>query len=89
MAEGPDIHSVEVGGGLAHTGLNDGLIENSSTSWNASTQKITVNPNTSYILTGWCRTTSERAPVRSACVRLTEYPCSHKPLSGRLRPKFP
>jgi hypothetical protein len=53
MAEGPDIHSVEVGGGLAQTGLNDGLIENSSTSWNALTQKITVNPNTSYILTGW------------------------------------
>jgi hypothetical protein len=53
MAEGPGTHTVEVNAGTAHTGLNDGLIESSSTSWNALTQQITVTPNTNYILTGW------------------------------------
>src|SRR5207237_654564 len=52
-AEGPDTHTVESGGGVAHTGQNDGFLQSLSPNWNAITQTITVTPNTSYVLTGW------------------------------------
>lgn len=53
MSEGPDIHQVEIGAGTEHTGANDGMIESSSSSWNALTQTIAVSPNTAYTLIGW------------------------------------
>lgn len=52
-AEGPDTHTVEIGGGVAHTGQNDAFLQVSSTTWNAIAQTITVTPNTSYVLTAW------------------------------------
>lgn len=52
-AEGPDIHRVEIGGGVAHTGQNDAYLQSPSTAWNAIIQKITVTPNTAYTLTAW------------------------------------
>jgi hypothetical protein len=52
-AEGPDTHRVEVGGGVAHTGQNDGYIQSSSPNWNALAQQVSVTTNTSYVLTVW------------------------------------
>jgi hypothetical protein len=56
-AEGPDSHTVEIGGGTAHTGQDDALIQSSSGAWNAITQTITVAANTDYVLTGWVQNT--------------------------------
>jgi len=53
MTEGPDTHYVENGGGTAHTGENDGFIQNSSANWDAFTQQISVTLNTNYVLTAW------------------------------------
>jgi hypothetical protein len=51
--EGPDSHTIDVAGGVSHSGLNNGFIRSSSRAWNAFTQSIAVQPNTNYTLTGW------------------------------------
>jgi hypothetical protein len=53
VAEGPDMHSIDVTAGVSHSGWNDGTIRSSSSSWSAFTQTISVQPNTNYTLTGW------------------------------------
>jgi hypothetical protein len=54
--EGPDLHTIDVSARLSHSGLNDASIQSSSTSWNAYTQTVPVQPNTNYTLTGWVQT---------------------------------
>lgn len=39
--------------GFAHTGTNNAWIRTSGSDWNAITQSIVVQPNTSYQLSGW------------------------------------
>jgi hypothetical protein len=56
-AEGPDTHGVEVNSGTSHSGTDNGVITSSSTSWNALTQTLNVNPGTDYILTAWVQNT--------------------------------
>ena len=52
-SQGIGTQRIDVGGGTAHTGLNDGYISNTGTGFNAITQTLTVQPNTTYTLTGW------------------------------------
>lgn len=52
--EGPDNHGIDRGAGFAHSGSNNAWIHNYSTAnWNATTQWVSVKPNTNYTLTGW------------------------------------
>jgi hypothetical protein len=51
--EGADQHGIDRGLGFAHSGNNDAWIRDSTSNWNAITQKIAVTPNTDYVLTGW------------------------------------
>ena len=39
--------------GFAHSGANNAWINDSTTNWNAISQIIPVQPNTTYTLTGW------------------------------------
>lgn len=51
--EGPDGHGIDRSLGFAHSGNNDAWIRDSTANWNATTQWVTVAPNTNYTLTGW------------------------------------
>lgn len=51
--QGPGRQLIDVGGGTAHTGANDGYVSSSATGFNAIIQIVAVKPNTSYTLTGW------------------------------------
>ncbi|REE69589.1 uncharacterized protein DUF4185 [Paenibacillus taihuensis] len=43
--------------GSAHSGQDNGFVRN-NTGWNALIQKIAVQPNTNYTLTGWIKTSA-------------------------------
>ncbi len=51
--EGPDAHGIDLNLAFSHSGNNDAWIRDSTSNWNATTQVITVQPNTNYTLTGW------------------------------------
>jgi hypothetical protein len=51
--EGPDPHGIDLNLAFSHSGNNDAWVRDSTSNWNATTQVITVQPNTSYTLTGW------------------------------------
>jgi hypothetical protein len=53
IVDGPDAHGIDRGTGYAHSGSNNAWIRDSTTNWNATSQWITVTPNTNYYLTGW------------------------------------
>jgi hypothetical protein len=53
--EGPDFKGIDRGG-LAHTGTNNAFIRTASGRWNAVTQLINVEANSTYRLRAWVRT---------------------------------
>lgn len=53
--EGPGNEGIDRNLGYAHSGQNDAWIRNANSSWNAITQAVQVQTNTSYVLTGWIR----------------------------------
>ncbi len=52
----------DVNVGNAHTGANNGFVWDDSTDFNAITQTVAVQPNTTYAFTGWVRS-SLSSPV--------------------------
>ena len=55
VAEGPDGHGIDLDFGFSHWGNNDAWIRDSSTNWNADTQTVPVQPNTTYVASVWVR----------------------------------
>jgi S-formylglutathione hydrolase FrmB len=48
------------GAGLAHTGAGNGWVRN-NTGWNDVHQTIAVSPNSTYVVTGWVRTSANNS----------------------------
>ncbi|MGI4757579.1 MAG: Ig-like domain repeat protein [Janthinobacterium lividum] len=55
IPSGPSSSGVDINSGYSHTGVKNAFIWDSSWSWNAISQDVSVRPNTDYVFSGWVR----------------------------------